>query len=120
MKPVKLSNLSDFQKQCFDILSNIASENNLIIKDFYTDGISEIYLVMEISNKNNICLKTWIYIDECMFSCNEISYYFEKYDFDNTDELVTSFIASILSVMNGIEPIQKRTSRINLFKGSKI
>jgi hypothetical protein len=119
-KPMKLSNLSDFQEQCFDALNSVISKNNLIIKDCYTDGISETYLVVEILSNNNLFFKAYIYVDECMFSCDEIPYYFEKYDFDSTNELIASFVETILSIIKGINPTQKRTSRINLFRGKKI
>ncbi|MDR1008618.1 MAG: hypothetical protein LBL65_08720 [Campylobacteraceae bacterium] len=120
MKLVELSNLSSFQKQCFDTLNSVALKNDLDIKNFYTDGISETYLVVEISSKDNVCVNAWIYVDECMFSCSEISYYFEKYAFDNANELISSFAEAILSVIRGIKPVQKMTSRINIFKGSKL
>jgi hypothetical protein len=120
MKLAKLSNLSDFQKQCFDALNDAISKNNLIIKDFYIDGILETYLVVEILDNSNVYVKAWIYINECEFSYNEVPYYFEKYDFDSTNELTNSFIGTILSVVKGVEPTQKRSSRINIFKGNKI
>jgi hypothetical protein len=118
--PHSEKNLSDFQKQCFDTLKSVALKNDLSIEDFYTDGISETYLFVKIASKDGVCVDAWIYTDECMFSCNEIPYYFEKYDFDNADELITSFTEAILSVIKEIEPSQKMSSRINLFKGSKL
>ncbi|MDR2790131.1 MAG: hypothetical protein LBB59_04080 [Campylobacteraceae bacterium] len=104
----ELSNLSDFQKKCFDELDNIASKNNLIIKNCHADGISETYLVMEVLC-GDTCAKIWIYTDECEFSYNRASYHFEKYDFDSADELINSFIQCVLSAIKGIELTQKNS-----------
>jgi hypothetical protein len=74
---------------------------------------------MTIINRN-ITLFAWVYDDGCQITCLGKDYYFEGLDFSSLDEMLQSFLLSISSLINGKEPSQKTSSRINIFTCGKL
>jgi hypothetical protein len=100
------------------MLNSTIAECDVLSKNISVGGISETYLNIEIVSKNDMHINAYIYADECMFNCDKKSYYFEKYDFDDEKDLIIAFVETISALMKGVEPTQKRSSRINIFKGN--
>lgn len=109
--------MSPLQKKCIDGLTSLAAELNAAIERVEAAGSTERYLVADLLSNGGHKFSAWIYVDECMLSCGGKSFYFEKPDFSDEDELKTVFLSAVTSLMQGKEPDQKGSSRVTLFVG---
>jgi len=112
--------LSHFQRICVDELNHLAAARGAAIDRVEASGTTELYVVVELLMGSAPKITAWIYADEGMLTSGERSLYFEKPDFANGKDLRDAFLSAIAALLQGKEPDQKGSSRINLFVGRSL
>lgn len=120
MKKEQSDQLSLFQKEIISKIKILSITRIFSITKEEILGINEKYIYTELHSPKSGCIMIWVYEDECMIKNNDEEFYFEKYDFDNLDELQKNLFILIENLVNNLHQKFKHTFRKNLFKGAPL
>lgn len=111
--------VSMFQQSCIDALSEKADQLG-VTANTELSGRNESYVVCRLDSREGLHVTAWIYVDECMLTHNERSYYFEQPDFASISDLRTAFVDAVFAILRGEIPANSGISRINILRGKRL
>lgn len=117
VKSVSRFALSPFQQACLDELLSLAARHGAAVNRNELAGQREAYVVLDCTAAIGSSVGAWIYADECMLTTDARSFYFEKPDFRSSAALRSAFVAAASDLLQGKEPQQLGSFRVNLFSG---
>lgn len=108
---------SFLQEKILKELERMSSENCFIIKKTQLIEGVEKYFYINLFSINAGDIFIWLYVNECMVENKNKNYYFEKFDYNNEEEIAKNLFLLLNGLIEGSEKIFESTFRINILKG---
>lgn len=110
------NSLTSFQEECERrLISGLPAGLELVDRE--VKGSKERYTYAKIPSRD---IEIWIYVDEAMFSASGKSFVYERPDYPDAEKRIAAFVGAVLACAAGKEPMDKGSTRVNLFRGRKI
>ena len=117
MKDKNLNGCTPFQREIVSKIIELSKDGSFSVTDVDLMGIKEHYVYLLIKSCISGDIDLWLYKDECMLKNKEMEFYFEKYDFDDADNLQENLFILISNLVSGESKPFRQTFRKNLLKG---
>lgn len=109
--------LTNFQTECEQSLNEALLGLGKRVDDRSLEGEHETFIHAKISNP---LIEIWIYENEAMFSGDGFEFHFEAPDYPKRDKLISEFVETIASCIQGDIPKKAGSGFIGIIRGDKL